>query len=176
VGAYNSTIGYLNTQFSYNPADDKTGNGPPPLNGDSAARQVQQRLKSFVTGRMQGLTGRERSAISELGVTSDEKTGLLSLDTTKLEDALEQRPDVGRADLLTRFGEAMDGAKFSFARRSAKSQTRRIRGQRHLSPRTRAEVTSSAARSCSPKTRPCRSTTRTIGTTSPRTVPISRSR
>lgn len=143
IGAYNSTIAFLNTQFAYNPADDKTGNGPPPLNGDSAARQVQQRLKNFVTGRVQGLNGKEISAISELGVESDQKTGLLSLDTGKLEEALNNDPaSVER--LLTRFGEALDNAKFTFVRRSGKSKP----GEYEVnvtSPRTRAEVTSSAA-------------------------------
>lgn len=143
IGAYNSTVAFLNTQFAYNPADDKTGNGPPPLNGDSAARQVQQRLKNFVTGRIQGLNGSEISAISELGVESDQKTGLLSLDTGKLEEALSEDPkSVER--LLTRFGETLDNAKFSFVRRSGKSKP----GEYEVnvtSPRTRAEVTSSAA-------------------------------
>ncbi|MCK6572158.1 flagellar filament capping protein FliD [Myxococcota bacterium] len=143
VGAYNGVVGYLNAQFSYNPTEDTEGTGAPPLNGDSAARQVQQRLKNFVTGRIQGLTGRERSALTEIGVTSDEKTGVLSLDAGKLQEALDADPtSVER--ILTRFGEGMNGAKFTFARRSAKSQP----GEYEVnvtSPRTRAEVQGFAA-------------------------------
>ena len=37
VGAYNGAMGFLNAQFAYDPAD---GGYAPPLNGDSAARQV----------------------------------------------------------------------------------------------------------------------------------------
>lgn len=143
VGAYNSVIGYLNAQFSYNPTEDSEGNGPPALNGDSAARQVQQRLKSFVTGRIQGLSGKEISSISELGVESDEKTGLLSLNAGKLDEALAADPAAVER-LVTRYGEALNGAKFDFVRRGARSQP----GEYEVnvtSPRTRAEIEGFAA-------------------------------
>ena len=41
VGAYNGAMGFLNAQFAYDPAD---GGYAPPLNGDSAARQVDRDL------------------------------------------------------------------------------------------------------------------------------------
>ena len=143
VGAYNSVMGFLNAQFSYNPTEDTQRNGPPPLNGDSAARQVQQRLRGFVTGRIQGLTGREISAISEFGVESDQKTGLLSLNAGKLATAVAADPSAVER-LMTRFGEALDGAKFTFVRRSAKSQP----GEYEVNvttARTRADVQGAAA-------------------------------
>ena len=143
VGAYNSAIGFLNAQFAYNPEEDKEGQGAPPLNGDSAARQVQQRLKSFVTGRVSTLNSKTISSLAELGIVSDEKTGLLSLDTAKLQEQLDKDPDAVER-LLTRFGEAMPNAKFSYLRRSSASTP----GEYDVvvtTPRTRAEVQGLAA-------------------------------
>lgn len=143
VGAYNTVVGFLNQQFAYNPADDKAGNGPPALNGDSAARQVQTRLKSFFTGRIQGLTGKELSAVSEIGIESDQKTGVVSLNSSKLAAALADDPHAVER-LLTRFGESMDGAKFQYLRRSAKSKPGEY-AVNVSSPRSRADVAGLAA-------------------------------
>ena len=52
VGAYNGAMGFLNAQFAYDPAD---GGYAPPLNGDSAARQVDRDLKRLISTRMEGL-------------------------------------------------------------------------------------------------------------------------
>jgi flagellar hook-associated protein 2 len=141
VGAYNSVVGFLNAQFTYDP-QNANGAAPPPLNGDSAARQVQRALKTFVTGRIPGLSGATISSLSELGVASDEKTGLLSLDAGKLSSVLDEDPDAVER-VLTGFGERVDG-DFTFVRRSATSRPGTYE-VRVTQARTRAEVTGGAA-------------------------------
>jgi len=138
VGAYNSVVGFLNAQFAYNPQEDKAGQGAPVLNGDSAARQVQTRLKSFVTGRVSTLSSKTISSLAELGVTSDEKTGLLTFDSFKLQEQLDKDPNAVQR-VLTRYGEALPNAKFDYLRRSSASTP----GEYDVyvtTPRSRAEV------------------------------------
>jgi flagellar hook-associated protein 2 len=134
-------VGFLNAQFTYDP-QNANGAAPPPLNGDSAARQVQRALKTFVTGRIPGLSGATISSLSELGVASDEKTGLLSLDAGKLSSVLDEDPDAVER-VLTGFGERVDG-DFTFVRRSATSRPGTYE-VRVTQARTRAEVTGGAA-------------------------------
>ena len=143
IGSYNSVVGFLNAQFAYNPTSDTSRQGAPPLNGDSAARQVQSKLKQFVTGRISNLDSRTLSSLSELGIESDEKTGLLSLNTSELEEKLDGDPAAVQR-LLTRFGEGMSGAQFSYLRRSSKSRP----GEYEVNvtqARTRAELAGIAA-------------------------------
>ncbi|MSP71114.1 MAG: hypothetical protein EXR76_02785 [Myxococcales bacterium] len=143
IGSYNSVVGFLNAQFAYNPTSNTSRQGAPPLNGDSAARQVQSKLKQFVTGRISNLDSRTLSSLSELGIESNEKTGLLSLNTSELEEKLDGDPAAVQR-LLTRFGEGMSGAKFSYLRRSSKSRP----GEYEVNvtqARTRAEVAGIAA-------------------------------
>ncbi len=116
VGAYNSAIGFLNQQFAFDPA---SGAAAPPLNGDAAVRQVQKELKNFISGRLPGLGSDTVSALSELGISSNEKTGLLSLDTSKLDALLNDDPTAVER-VLTSFGERLNG-NFDFVRRSANS-------------------------------------------------------
>ncbi len=138
IGAYNSVVAFLNSQFQFDPT---SGSNAPPLNGDSAARQVQKQLKAFVTGRLPGLAGDTVSALSELGVSSDSKTGLLSLDTSKLDTLLAEDPtSVER--VLTSFGERISG-NFSFVRRTAQSQPGTY-DVRITQARTRAETAGTA--------------------------------
>lgn len=141
VGAYNSVVGYLNAQFSFDP-QSANGAAPPPLNGDSAARQVQRSLKTFVTGRIPGLNGATISSLSELGLESDQKTGLLTLNTGKLNEVLDEDPDAVER-VLTGFGEKVEG-NFTFVRRSADSRPGTYE-VRVTQARTRAEVTGTAA-------------------------------
>lgn len=141
IGAYNSVIGFLNSQFSFDPANAE-GKSAPPLNGDGAARQIQRVLKSFVTGRIPGLTGSTISSLGEIGITSDEKTGLLSMNTAELNQVLDDDPTAVER-LLTGFGEALSD-EFTFVRRSSKSQPG-LYEVRVTQARTRAEVVAGAA-------------------------------
>ncbi len=138
VGAYNSAIGFLNQQFAYDPA---SGAAAPALNGDAAVRQVQKELKNFVSGRLPGLGSDTVSSLSELGITSNEKTGLLSLDTTKLDALLRDDPTAVER-VLTSFGERLSG-NFEFVRRSSNS-TPGVYAVEVTQARTRAEVVGTA--------------------------------
>ena len=143
IGAYNSVVGFLNAQFSYSP-EEADGQAAPALNGDSAARQIQGRLKNFVTGRLPGLTGATMSALSELGIDSNEETGLVSLDTGKLTTALSADPTAVER-LLTRFAEVQSG-DLSYVRRSSSTQPGTYDVE-ITQARTRAEVTGTQAAS-----------------------------
>lgn len=117
VGAYNALVGFLGAQFAYDP---KSGQPKPPLNGDSAARQVQRTVKDILTSRI-GLLGSDVvSSLAELGITSNEENGLVSLDTTKLDALLADDPTAVQR-VLTRFGEALDDANFTFTSRTSAS-------------------------------------------------------
>ncbi|MBU0551757.1 flagellar filament capping protein FliD [Myxococcota bacterium] len=118
IGAYNSVMGFLSAQFKYDP---ESGDPIPILNGDSAARQVQRVVRDGLTRRIGGLGGETLSALSELGVESNEETGLLSLNTGTLERRLREQPQAV-ARLLSRFGERSAGAGFTYLRRSSDSQ------------------------------------------------------
>ena len=139
VGAYNGVVGFLNSQFRFDP---KGGGSPPPLHGDSAARQVERDLKSFISSRMPGLDGRTLSSMVELGIASNEKTGILSFSPMDLATHLKKDPtSVER--VLSRFGERVSG-NFTFVRRTAKTEPGEYRVTVE-NARTRAEVAGGAA-------------------------------
>lgn len=139
MGAYNGVVGYLNAQFSYDPA---SGGAEPPLNGDPTARQVLRQVQSYMTGRIPGLSGDTLSALSELGFSSNEKTGLLSFNSAKLDEALRDDPDAV-ARILSRYGERLEG-DFEFVRRSGNSKPG-IYQVEVTQARTRAEVVAGQA-------------------------------
>ncbi len=119
IGAYNSAIGFLNSQFAFDPESNQSA---PILNGDSAARQIQRILRDSISKRIEGLTGDTLSALTELGVNSNEESGLLSLNGNTLRERLNEDSSAVER-LLTRYGESLPGSSgFSYLRRSAKSQ------------------------------------------------------
>jgi flagellar hook-associated protein 2 len=117
IGAYNGVVSFLRSQFAYDPAD---GGYAPPLNGDSAARQADRDIKKIISARMDGLSSGEVSSISQLGLDSNEKTGLLSFSSMKLQTLLKDDPTAVER-VLTRFGERVSG-DFSFHGRTSESK------------------------------------------------------
>jgi flagellar hook-associated protein 2 len=83
ISAYNKVITLINSESSYN-ANSKTAGV---LSGDSTIQTIQQQLRSLLTATVSGATGNFKS-LSSLGIKSDSKTGTLSIDSTKLSDAL----------------------------------------------------------------------------------------
>jgi flagellar hook-associated protein 2 len=138
VGAFNGVVGFLNSQFRFDP---KSGGSPPALHGDSAARQVDRDLKGFISGRMPGLDGSTVSSMVELGLASNEKTGILSFSPMDLAEQLKEDPtSVER--VLSRFGERVSG-NFTFVRRTSKTEFGQYRVEVQQA-RTRAEVSAAA--------------------------------
>ena len=120
VGAYNGVVSFLKAQFSYNPEERWRC---APLSGDSAARQVERDVKRMISSRFEGLGGDTVSSLSELGLDSNEKTGILSFNPLKLSTLMRDDPTAVER-ILTRFGERLSG-NFTFQRRtSAISQVR----------------------------------------------------
>lgn len=119
LGSYNALVGFLNAQFSFDP----NSNAPaPPLNGDSAARQIQRTVRNILTSRIGQLGSSDGvSSLAEIGIESNEETGLVSLDSTKLDTLLKENPTAVRR-LLTQFGEAIDGAGFTFESRTSETE------------------------------------------------------
>lgn len=96
VAAYNAVSSFINGQFSYTTTTTTDSLGQQKtsiasygvLSGDATLRSIQSSLQSSLSG---GLTGTDYSfrSISQLGLTY-EKDGSLSLDETKLKEALSK--------------------------------------------------------------------------------------
>jgi len=86
ISAYNSAIGYLHTQLSFDPESTGTATAQPLL-GDSTAillnRQLKNIIGSIVPGSSSGL-----NSLAQLGVSTDTDTSEISLDSSKFDAAL----------------------------------------------------------------------------------------
>lgn len=102
VKAYNDLNSTIATLTSYN-AQTKTGG---PLLGDSAARDIQTRLRNLLGTVVPGVAEGGVRALSQAGI-SFQRNGTLALDAGKLDSALsENADDVAR--LFTSVGRATD--------------------------------------------------------------------
>jgi flagellar hook-associated protein 2 len=81
--------------------------------GDATVRQIQSSLQRYVTGRISILNGDTLSSLSDIGITTDSKTGQLVFDSSKLSSALTDDSNAVRR-LLSRFGDVVDGSNVSF--------------------------------------------------------------
>lgn len=88
VSAYNDFNTFLNGQLNFDPAAKQAG----PLLGDSAMRAIQRRLKDIVSGQIAGLTTGNTN-LSQIGIASNSKTGVLTVDEGKLSSAVGADPD-----------------------------------------------------------------------------------
>jgi flagellar hook-associated protein 2 len=84
VDAYNSYVSFLGENGSYNP---ETGQGGALL-GDSIARSTQYRLRALISEPVTGSGDNAFQYLSQVGIEFEE-SGNLSLDTSKLQSALE---------------------------------------------------------------------------------------
>jgi flagellar hook-associated protein 2 len=88
VTAYNDFNTFLNGQLNYDPTTKQAG----PLLGDPAVRAIQRTLKDIVSGQIPGLTT-GKTNLSQIGITSDSKTGALKVDEGMLSSAISADPD-----------------------------------------------------------------------------------
>jgi len=89
VTAYNDTMDYLDSQFTYDTETQKSG----VLSGESAAVTVKQDLLSMVSDRVGGIQNSDPyKTLSVIGITMD-NNGKLQIDSSKLNDALTNHID-----------------------------------------------------------------------------------
>lgn len=88
VTSYNDFNTFLNGQLNYDSNSQKAG----PLLGDSALRAIQRQLKDIVSGQIPGLTT-GKSNLSQIGITSNSKTGALTVDEGTLSSAINADPE-----------------------------------------------------------------------------------
>lgn len=98
IDAYNALMTKLNEEFAW------TGEakGPDSLSGDPTLRSLQSRLRSLVGQTITGAA--PYSSLSMIGVTTD-KTGIMSLDSSKLTAALAASP----SDVVALLAASMSG-------------------------------------------------------------------
>ncbi|MBZ0156297.1 MAG: flagellar filament capping protein FliD [Alphaproteobacteria bacterium] len=89
IAAYNSVNKFLNDQLSYDPKVKKAN----PLLGDFTIMEIRKKLGDIITSRIPGVSSGSYLGLSSIGVTSDKKTGKLTVDSAKLSDALSDNPD-----------------------------------------------------------------------------------
>ncbi|MBV1885428.1 MAG: flagellar filament capping protein FliD [Gammaproteobacteria bacterium] len=95
VDAFNE----LKTQTNLLTKYDDEGEDSGILLGDSTLRSIVKQLRSTTTGGIQGLSGSTITALSEVGVTTDAETGLLSYDSATFIAAYKATPE----DILSLF-------------------------------------------------------------------------
>lgn len=83
ISSYNDAMSIINKQSTYN-TNTKSGGV---LSGDSTIRSLKSALQSIVSNQVSGVTGPYK-ALSQLGISTDQKTGNLSVDASKLSSAL----------------------------------------------------------------------------------------
>lgn len=88
VSAYNDFNTFLNGQLTYDPTTKQAS----PLLGDPAIRAIQKQLKDLVSGQIPGLTT-GKANLSQIGITSNSKTGLLTVNEATLSSAITADPD-----------------------------------------------------------------------------------
>jgi flagellar hook-associated protein 2 len=83
VSSYNNVMNLINQDTAY----DATTNTAGVLFGDSTIRTVLDTLQTTLTNQLSGATG-SFSSLADIGVTTDRYTGVLSVDSSKLSNAL----------------------------------------------------------------------------------------
>jgi len=91
VDSYNAIITHYNTQTVFNSEEDIRGG----LVGDSTARRVVDRIGSLVSAEYPGLVDGsfETFSFAEVGIATNQD-GTLTLDTTALQDAIDENYDL----------------------------------------------------------------------------------
>lgn len=91
VDAFNELKTLTNELTDYDEAGEGEENGI--LLGDSTVRSIVSQIRTTTAGGIQGLSGSTITALSEIGVTSNSETGLLSYDSSKFISAYNSTPN-----------------------------------------------------------------------------------
>lgn len=86
VKQYNEISSFARNQSVVNPSTGKAG----PLSGDSALRASVRQLQGNISNSR---VGKDGPSLADIGITTDPHSGSLSLDETKLKDALTKNYD-----------------------------------------------------------------------------------
>lgn len=111
VDSYNGFIDIMNQLTAYNPESNEAG----ALNGDALTRGITSSLRRLISDPV-GEMGDTLSILSEVGVTTDSKTGRLQLNSETLNQQLDDNFERFAA-LFSAYGEPSD-AGISFLRAS----------------------------------------------------------
>jgi len=88
VSAYNDVNSFLQQQLTFDPKGGRASS----LLADPSIRAVQSLLKNIVSGSIPGLTS-GKTNLSQIGITSDSKTGALKVNDGVLSTAISSDPD-----------------------------------------------------------------------------------
>jgi len=88
IEQYNFLLKYSNEQTKYDASGDTPVKGT--LFGDSTVRNVAQSLRNVFQAQIGGFDGSSFATLSQLGITTDKKTGELVLDKDKLKEAMDK--------------------------------------------------------------------------------------
>jgi flagellar hook-associated protein 2 len=89
VESYNDLFKFINEQLSYDPDTGKAN----PLLGDPTLLEIRRKIGDTISGVIPGLSNASYTNLSQIGITSDYKTGQLSIDNSILSSALSSNPD-----------------------------------------------------------------------------------
>lgn len=110
VNGYNKLQAQINTLTAYNPTTQVAGQ----LQGDAVTQRLASGLKSEINQALAGAS-LDLDTLAELGISSQAKTGTLTVNSTRLDAVLSTRmSDVstlfsGTNGLAARFGQMLDG-------------------------------------------------------------------
>ncbi len=95
VNAYNDVVSFIGNNSTYD-VDTNTGG---PLNGESTARNIMDRLGRIISSRVSGLP-EDLRALSQIGISTNYKDRTLSIDSSTLSEKLSSNLE-GVADIFT---------------------------------------------------------------------------
>ncbi|HAK87956.1 MAG TPA: hypothetical protein DHV16_01050 [Nitrospiraceae bacterium] len=117
VDSYNTLIKAINDQLTYNSSTKKKN----PLLGDPTLLEIRKKIGDIIHGVIPGLSSSDYTNLSQIGISSDGKTGKLSLNETTLGSALSSNPDAV-AKLFIGTGTASNSA-ITFVSKTSKTQS-----------------------------------------------------
>lgn len=110
VNQYNSTMGFIESQLATGTVTEDGTTGRGTLAGDSSLRSLHTSLRRMVTDRLGVNEGTNIRDISVLGVTTTDKSGVLSFDSSKLVGEFDKDPQ----NVINFFTNKVDGQDLGF--------------------------------------------------------------